>query len=193
MYRATPAKSEELDILMALQRKNLSKEDITAREILEYRHNSFGKWLRVCREDDRFYGFISARPVDIPAEKGMTDEMFSDSDMPEGDTMVILSIVSDKVLEECSCSRYMENYYENLREEIYIFLLRVLIIESRMTGEYERVLITVPESRAAYFKDLGFHELRPSEVTVIKRDEPLVDMEYFLNNCQGNCSFCRAC
>lgn len=193
MYRATPVKPEELDILMDLQHKNLSEEDTTEREILAYRQNRFGKWLRVCREDDRFYGFISARPVDIPEEKGITDEMFSDSDMPEGDTMVILNIVSDKVLEESPCSRYMENYYENLKEEIYIFLLRVLIIESRTTGEYERVLITVPESREAYFKDLGFHALRPSEVTVIKRDEPLVDMEYFLNNCQGNCSFCRAC
>ena len=177
MYRATPVKPEELDLLMDLQHKNLSEEDTTEREILAFRQQRFGKWLRICREDDRYCGFISARPVDIPAEEGITDAMFSDSDLPEGDTMVILDVVSDKSLEE----------------EIDIFLLRVLIIESRMTGEYERVLITVPESREAYFEDLGFHELGPSEVTVIKRDEPLVDMEYFLNNCQGNCSFCRAC
>ncbi len=193
MFRATPVKPEELDILMMLQRRNLSKEDTDEREILAYRQNRFGKWLRVCCEDDRFYGFISARPVDIPAEMGITDEMFSDSDLPEGNTMAILNIVSDKDLEECPCSPYMESYYENLREEIYVFLLRVLIIESRMTGEYERVLITVPESREAYFKELGFHKLRPSEVTAIKRDEPLVDMECFLNSCQGNCSFCGAC
>lgn len=203
MYRVQPVKDNEIGEIKKIQAKCLTEKGCavpgrataawTEEEQLQFMKENYGQWLRVAKDGEKIIGYIIARPVEQSEECGITDDMFSTGEMPEGRTMVILSVAADNELEGKATSQYMEEYYMDLRDEIYVMLLRVLIIESRITGEFDRVLITCPESRMKYYEELGFHELCVSETKRIGSEETLHDMEYFLEGCQGNCGFCKAC
>ena len=68
--------------------------------------------------------------------------------------------------------------------EVLEYLLRILIVEARMAGDWERVVIAPPEDLKELIEDRGFIE---------DDDVNCPGLEYYLNECMGYCPLCRRC